>query len=435
MRLSWRIWIALVLIACSTGMRAQDPATFSGTPSPAQIESWLKSDDLRQKAWAATYILKAEDKSFVPALVAQLEHWPPESSDPPKEYRDRYGMGPDQQFAGDAILDALIQMHGDVPASILQRVDFAQNFPDQVFILLARMPPQDSEPALLALYNHPFYPRLAGALLALHPPADFAASLFTSTTIHLHLDVVLPEDPGVGRPGSVCVVSACLSGEVPGPKPGWPSIFAYMLEDERGMPHPDAFLVAPGIRPILGERFEVKAKTVGNCGCCGDDCFYYFAQQVRLDLLAQMLNLHREDLGIDEWGRVLRPANRDEYLQAVVALVDEYEKKFANIEKSLKQKGLMPAQEKGHETALPRLELQLEDVRSKKDYPLPQIPFCSSYVHWTDKNGTTTEDKSTSCVMGCVPGPAPHGNGRIPSPLDPKAIACPRNSHLSLGTR
>ena len=74
----------------------------------------------------------------------------------------------------------------------------AGDFPAQAVILLYRMPSQEAESALFALYGETapaswYTQRAAASLLALHPPAGFAASLFSNTTVTSHVFVSLPE--------------------------------------------------------------------------------------------------------------------------------------------------------------------------------------------------------------------------------------------------
>jgi hypothetical protein len=127
---------------------------------------------------------------------------------------------------------------------------------------------------------------------------------------------------------------------------------------------------------------------------------------MQLSLLAQMLGVPQESLALkDEYERaeVAEVRNRDEYLQAVRALGNKYEKKFEAIEKLLRNKGLVQPGEAEGGTLRPKLLLQLEDRRTRKEFPLPSVPSCYPYSHWADEKGTILENDSQSGVGMCEP--------------------------------
>jgi hypothetical protein len=133
-----------------------DPAAFKRPPSADTIARWLHGGDPRETAWAAVFALQEKNTSFLPDFAYLAEQWRPlphrnvlereyhPTSPPTLEERER-------RDAMSALLDAIIQLNGSVPAASIQNL--ASDFPVQAIILLYRMPPQEAESTLLGLYG------------------------------------------------------------------------------------------------------------------------------------------------------------------------------------------------------------------------------------------------------------------------------------------
>ena len=220
-----KIITVFLVLACSGAVQAQDPTSYTAIPSHQRIETWLHSDEPRLQAWAAFFILKTNDTSARPDLLSFVEQSLSRNTALFKQDAQGGDVWRDHYLAMDAALDTLIQMNVNAPVPLLQRL--AEAFPAQAIVLLSRKPYQEAEPALLAMYyaddqEAPEIRRAAAALLALHPPAGFAASLFASITITLDLAVALRNDPGVGKGGGYC--AGCFGPWRNEPMLGWPKV-------------------------------------------------------------------------------------------------------------------------------------------------------------------------------------------------------------------
>lgn len=101
-----------------------------------------------------------------------------------------------------AVLDALIQLHGTISSEGIRKI--LSNFSAQGLVLFATMPEPERSRFALAIYetrdtsDQPFNWRrsaqqqmihMAAAILALNPPSSFTATLLRETTIILKITV------------------------------------------------------------------------------------------------------------------------------------------------------------------------------------------------------------------------------------------------------
>jgi hypothetical protein len=402
----------LIIAAFSVSVRAEDPASYVGTPSRNQIQIWLRSGEPRLQAWAASFILKTKDTAFLPDLLPLVEQpLPPRPGATLPLKEDPYIRSSADQanyklvwnesyLRNEVILDTFVQMNGDAPVQTLQRL--AKDYPDQAIILLARKPPQEVESTLLALYNSQtnddmmFVWRSAAALLALHPPAGFASSLLTSISVRVRLTVLLPGDPVVRTIPLFTTMLPSNFHLAPPPPHDWPSIFEYQLEEDARVSRTGVFPVIPGIYPILAERYERFGK--GAAHSQGYDIFN-FSDFARIAIVAEMLGVRESALGINaEENKVWHIVSNTQYRRAVAGLTDDYERRFAKVESLLEKKGLVDAKRNAQEPLLPKLALQLEDERSKKQFDLSLIHLCYSNVRWVDHNGADLILQPATCI-------------------------------------
>lgn len=107
-------------------------------------------------AWAAVFALQEKDTSFLPEFASLAEQWRslPYRNMLEREYHPLQPLTSEereQRDAMSALLDAIIQLNGNLLAASAQNL--ASDFPVQAIILLHRMTLHEAEPTLLALYG------------------------------------------------------------------------------------------------------------------------------------------------------------------------------------------------------------------------------------------------------------------------------------------
>jgi hypothetical protein len=258
MRLRAICWaMGLGLLSCGFAQaQAQTPAAYAGTPTPERITAWLKSGSAQDRAWGAHFIVVTRDASFLPTLEALAEQWevlPPHSSQLTSPYKLDPKLEPEQvdrQDAMTAVLDAVILLGGQVSAQGLQKLQV--DFPAQSAVLLARLSPRDAEPTLLVMYHntdpqHWKQRRVAAELLALNPPAGFAASIMKDSEIKISVKVVIPDQ----REGGMGHSSSCGGGFLrPPDDPNWPVVGQYALWDHFTNPTIQRFIPLLAATPL-----------------------------------------------------------------------------------------------------------------------------------------------------------------------------------------
>jgi hypothetical protein len=279
-----------------------------------------------------------------------------------------------------AVLDAIIQLNGSVPAATVQNL--AADFPVQAIILLYRMPWSESQSTLSALYRDTapaslYTQRGAAALLALHPPAGFAASLLSNTTVTSHVFVSLPDDPSLGMGTS----NGSCGGYGPPPiKTGWPAIGKYFMREGGPGRDPAPYLTIPGLKPI--DAVRVVTPTVqGDSGECTG--FTPLNNLLRATLIAQMLDEQPERMTLTSHIDVnIKAKNDQDYKTQLAAYVDREEATFRSVKMNLTAKQLLSPAEASDDTVLPSLLLVITDSRSEKVFPLQEVHFRAPKVRW-----------------------------------------------------
>lgn len=348
----------------------------SGAPPESKLQSWLRSGDPQSVAWGAHYVLTTGDQALVPDLVSLAASWQPLPQFESDGIRQRKLSDEDldRRDSIAAVLDALIQLNASLPVDDLRNL--ATDFPNYVAVFLGRMPLKESAALNFDLYrephadgNHPSLQYVSAALLAQDPPPGFAADLLSGVHIHAEILVVTPGNQfGSGGGGHDCAVF-----DPPAQRQQWPSFGVYQFSMEKSA---GSFLAVPGIDPIYGSRSD-------STHYAGDSC----AHAVRLDpeqrrrLLAQILSASPASIG---WGTALQPsiefrseAQFSSDLQAFIAVQQE---KYRATAAALVAKGLMNSAEQ--EESLPRLELQISDMRGSGFSPIAEPPGLPANVTW-----------------------------------------------------
>jgi hypothetical protein len=251
-----------------------DPAAFKTPPSADVIARWVHGGDPREMAWAAVFALQENDASFLPDFASLAEQWRslPHRNVLEREYHRPSPLTAEERERRDAmsaVLDAIIQLNGSAPAASLRNL--AADFPVQAIILLYRMPSQEAESTLLALYGETapaswYTQRAAAALLAFHPPAGFAASLLSNTTVTSQVFVSLPEDPSLGMGASS---GDCGGYGRPPVKADWPAVGKYFMREGGPGLDPAPYVTIPGLKPIDAVRVVTPTLQSDSGECTG----------------------------------------------------------------------------------------------------------------------------------------------------------------------
>lgn len=261
-------------------------------------------------------------------------------------------------------------MEVTLSASTLEQL--IPDFPVQTAILLSRMLPQEAEPTLLRLYQNDIagapmdMQRIAAAMLALHPPAGFAASILSGTTVNVLLFVTSPEQPGSGFGMSG---GSCIGIENPPFPKDWPEINDYRPHVGLSNLPRGSLLLATGIDPVYATR--IVSTTKGDSywqSPCGSS-FYGLSNEVRSHLIAQMLDVQPADL---DWTTEVQETSIFEnvaaYNKKLVDLTASYLDHFHATAIAMRQKGLLTPDEAA---ILPQLRVRVDDRRQDKSIALP----------------------------------------------------------------
>jgi hypothetical protein len=367
---------------CASGLaRAQTPAKYA--PNPRRIASWLKSGSAQDRAWGAYYVVQTGNAAFLPKLEAMAERCKPL----PYNSKEVSSREKDDCAAMTEVLAGIIQLKGKLSAEVLVRL--AEDFPVQSAILLAQMPQAEAEPALLTIYHMPLHrggeayqlgegeaQMLAAELLALRPPAGFAASLLRNMDVLGVVDVTNLNGLYSSLPSGA--LHGCYG---PGSRKDWPVMTEYSLVFDE----PAVTIIANYLSIKVGKDTIYAQPQQGYHNFCSPR----LDSQGRMMIVARMLGVEQDTLPFDEesYGvqRTIFPASSTaEFTTKVTQFVDEEKKKFLELETQLQQKGLITAEEIKRGDARSRLLLSLHDDREAKNLELPMIAFPSEQrVEWT----------------------------------------------------
>jgi hypothetical protein len=366
-------WIPILACAVAGMLPAQN--------RPVPIEPLLRSHDPRLVALGARESAARPDDAMMALMIEMVEHWDP---------WQRHRMQNEQRYdAMLAILDALIQTNQVVPASGLAAISYA--FPEQALILAARLPFEDSEPLLLSWYDggngvtrfrtdwegedRLLLARVAGMMLAKGRSQSLAPRVLESSEERLRVYVTDERiEPVLGCVAETALVSACGQGSnanppTVAPRPGWPDIYRYDLEENA--PYGGPVLVEAG-----GDRISYRRVLTGSdLGNCYP--LLLPSRATRHHLLAEMLGIDDPQMTWCTEKDVTFPwVTDDQYLRDMTELVAGEEKEFRKTSRSLFHQGLLT---KSQLVALrPRLAVIVVDERTpgtpaKLELPILQV--------------------------------------------------------------
>lgn len=337
------------------------PAAF---PSEKIIKKWLLSGDLRMVAWGAHDALVTRDRHLISDLLmlASRSQVSPERDDDGNRV-ELSQQQKDERDAIAAVVDVLVQLRANVPEETLQAL--APKFGNEIAVLLSRMPGAEAEPLALDFYHSPKVSPLqyvSASLLALSPPPGFAADMLSQVTVRATIFVTNPDAGRFGMGGSV---SCGIVSDTP--RDGWPAIGQEVLSKEKN--DGDDAIVA-GTAPIYARRIEMTHYS-------GDNCHKAFGIYLGPD---QRLRLIAEMLGVDPakipWSTAPQAnivfQSPEQYESKVLVWVRGEQEKYRATVDALAERGLITASEADDPKTMPRLYLQMNDMR-KQAAPLPEL--------------------------------------------------------------
>jgi hypothetical protein len=347
---------------------AQTPV--STAPNEKTLRTWLASGDSRMVAWGAYDAAAMHDRRLIPDLLSLAGNW--QSFPARDDNGNPLALSQEQKDRRDAmaaVVDALIQLHADVPAETLRAL--APNFGNEVAVLLSRMLSTDAQPLALDFYHSvkPTPLQYVGAsLLALNPPVGFAADMLSNVKVRAAVYVLNPGTERAYGGGA----GSCFS-ETAAPRDGWPSIGQYVLSADKTRGN---LIVVAGIDFIYAKREESVHYSDG----CRFAFGVYLGPDQRLRLIAEMLGVSPDSI---VWNTAPETSvdfqSPEQYESAILAFARGEQEKYRATVSALAQRGLITPSEAENPEILPTLQLQINDMR-KDAAPLPELASLPSRV-------------------------------------------------------
>lgn len=357
---------------------AQNDITVDSRPTSQDIVSWLGSGDPRLIAWGAHFAQETGDDSATPQMVKLLEEWRPGESGSDSAAWARLGIS--------YVLDALIVRNRQVTTQAVLAINTA--FPTEALILISKLPPSEATPLLLNRYEerktdkNSTYPRIAAMLLSKNPPPGFAASIVAETEVKLDVEITLPDRGSFGGGGGSMV---CGDGGAAAPRPGWPPLFLYQIEENSSQANALTLVSAGGDR-VTYNRLSAS----DGWGSC------LFPQpltpETRFHLVAAMLSMAPKEM---PWqprqSTTIAWRSDEQYLLELQDVIAKQETGFETTARALLNKQLLTDDEA--KTVRPRLNVSVLDDR----YPeLPHLRATNARTAITYKLRTTDPTAGSS---------------------------------------
>jgi hypothetical protein len=365
---------ALGLLAGEVMAFAQQPATtnfehINSTGARALAPKWLARGSPQQRAWAAYWVARDRLDQLTPNLLDALESYQASGEAGSSDWND-------DDAALLEVLDTLIQLNADVDPDTAGALYV--KFPVPALVLLAHSH-EDARGALLGIFESTQWwgmeDWLAVAdLLAVNPPAGFAARLLKEISVHATVQVLTPGRGGVGFGGA----GDCVGSLGDGPRLDWPPVGAYRLAAH---PEPAAELLAAGENPVYFVRTLTRdygrgAHSLSDCGIPGWP--HATLGELSRDLIGQLLGMKKEQFALDlEPNLVVTWSSPKAYLESATAFVQKQKGILYQTERGLEDQGLLTGSEAAS-VPVP-FEVQVIDVRLDKS-PLPELAFPDSFI-------------------------------------------------------
>jgi len=353
---------------------ASSTAVSQGAPSQAthdEIDHWLHSGEPRMVAWGATFAAQSgyQDEVLVlENLAERYEAVPPQEYDAKGNYVPRTTEQKQHLDSMQAVLDALIQMHGRISYEGISAI--LTDFPAQALVLFATMPEPDRSQKALLIYegrdrsDAPYNPRrlaqqqmihLAAAILALNPPPGFTATLLSETTITLKVVVTDDDRERDGMFSTTCGDSFGFA-----PDPGWPQPYTYVVEEHWPSQGTARGILVPGDPTITSRR----ALSNSSCSTLSD---FTSVQKLRLAQQEAGLRSEGRSAGALQYD-TLRYTSAAEFAGSLAALVARHEQPVHALIETLANRTYLTTSEAAD--AVPSFAVEIDDQRKDKSQPL-----------------------------------------------------------------
>jgi len=296
-------------------------------PENGDVATLLVSPEISRVAWGAYLAGQRQEARYVPLIVPLLKH-----------------KNKDVQLAA---VDALIQLHADVPDAMLS--SFNSDTLDGAIVLIAR-DPRAHTGFLLQLLDRPLRNEQWAAvhgLLAAAPPPGYSARLLREWEPEIHVKV-WEKAEGIGCGGSGILVMRPARDRT-----GFPPLVVYVLS---------LGSVDRGAIPLVGGPLPVTYRRTGEERTAGSTLDLRDARGRILYFLAGMS--HPTWFGSFPWVGELK------YREDAGSVLAQYRASLNQLRKTLLERGLLTEQESKIE---PKHRLVIEDQRKDRKIPLPAV--------------------------------------------------------------
>ena len=279
----------------------------------------------------------------------------------------------ESQWAGYAMLDALIQLHPPLEASALTSI--ARQFPMEATMLMLQDAPRN-QPLLASVregpVTHDVWVAASNALARLRAHG-FTAALLRELSLVNSVFVLDSGKPARGSPGAGMIGTS--STQVP---PGFPPIALYSLTAK---PAAGAELVSDGPTPIYLQRTAIDASrpliwsSDTRCYRYQEDCYPRNCPGCQLERLEYLASLAH--ISTAEVGRAIHPVLTIQWStrsQVDAAISQALEEQTAGIHHLVRLLSSVSALEDSELGIRLRIEVRIEDQRGDQSVSLPQYP-------------------------------------------------------------
>jgi hypothetical protein len=354
---------------------AQDSSILAATSSDTEIRQRLQSEDPRLTAWGAHAVIEQKRSDLLPDLERILDRW--------EQARGQEPWDIDHLNAIRALLDAVIQMDGTLPAGTIQLAMDGERYGDleaPLVLLLLRLPAKEAEPVWRKIIFtgdiRGGAQRVAADVLSRNPPPGFAARLIGGLTEFGQVTVAAP-GVHMGRGSSPWGGYGCAGG-LKNARTDWPKIGVYALLDISTKS--GSALLVDGADPIYVTRLVITVDQYSQiylCSSYGLTSFSGLTDERRLRIIGRLLDGSAGEMPLD-LSPELYIEFRDEkrYRAQMDTFVHKQLAQFASVGQQLTERGLMTDDER--RTATLHLQIAVSDWRKVREPSLPALDFGSA---------------------------------------------------------
>jgi hypothetical protein len=356
---------------CSVGASAQSvPADVAAV---GNAEVLLGSGEPRLVAWGALEALADRDESLMPQLLSLADQWQPMTRVKRDEEHPEGFLREDldRRDAMEAVLDALIGLGAQVPATTVRLV--AADFGNTAAVMLSRLPVEEAAKLGAELYrmkgDHVYALQYVSASLAARSPvAGFAAGLLRGTEVQAAIYLV---NVGTG-PVSSNSIGDCFD-RPPAAHPGWPKTGQYRLLSEGSSSELLLVKAGDGVSAIYADRVEAD-----RYNGCGMSMGMALTAGRRLELIGQMLGEPAKWRTAPE--RTIEVESAMQLNAELMDFIGGEEGKHVATLKALEAKGLVSPEEAAD--AMPRMQVRVQEMRRDRSIAYVKPAGSPADVEW-----------------------------------------------------